>query len=65
MEQLIRYLFLVIAVGLLLGSCASREVEVQTTGTSATGSGVSDAADVNGGPGASAAAAGPIGRPGR
>ena len=67
MKKSIRHLCLVTLAGLALASCAARETEIHTTtGARAEGSGVTDARDVSGGPGAgaAAAAAGPIGHPG-
>ena len=67
MKKFIAHLGLVSLASLILMSCAARETEIQTTGSTsgrAEGSGVTDARDVNGGPGASAAGA-PIGHPGR
>jgi len=64
MKKSIRHLCFVTLAGLVLASCAARETEIHTTGARAEGSGVTDARDVSGGPGAAAAAAGSIGHPG-
>lgn len=68
MKRSIRQFCLVALAGAVLASCASRETEIHTSasaGVRAEGSSVTDATDVNGGPGASAAAAAPMGHPGR
>jgi hypothetical protein len=68
MKRSIRQLCLLALAASVLTSCAARETEIRTTGATgvrAEGSGVTDPSDVNGGPGASAAAAAPIGHPGR